>query len=69
MQIHQLDNGDLMLKIVVAIPENELWLYQGDNIARIEKSLNWAKNNPIITDNFEGVIQNMEKIHDKNKHK
>ena len=63
-----LEDGSLMIRPIVVIPENELWLYQGDNIARIQKSLEWAKSNP-PQDNFEEMLAKIENEYNKNRYK
>ncbi len=50
------------------IPNNELWLYSGDHIPRINKSLYWIKSNP-RKDNFEEVLAKIKNECSKNRHK
>jgi hypothetical protein len=51
IQILEPEDETLIIKRRVAIPENELGLYKGDNIERISKSLEWFSANP-RKDNF-----------------
>lgn len=60
IQMSELEDGTLMIKTVVAIPENELWLYKDDNITRIKKSVEWIKSNP-RQDNFDKIITKIKK--------
>lgn len=60
VQMSELEDGTLMIRPVVAIPENELWLYKDNNIARIKKSLEWIKSNP-RQDNFDKIVAKHKK--------
>ncbi len=68
VQINELDDGSLIVRAIAVIPENELWLYKGDNIDRINKSLEWIKANP-RKDNFDEIVTKMEDECNKNRHK
>ncbi len=56
IQIFEEDENTIVIKTVVAIPESELWLYSGDNLARLNKSIEWAESNP-RRDNFDEIME------------
>jgi hypothetical protein len=63
MQIFQQDDNTFILKSVLVIPENELWLYKADNINKINKSIEWIESNP-RRDNFDEIIEEIEHVKD-----
>ncbi len=57
--IDQVDDGTWIIKCGEFVPDSERWLYQGNNLAKIEKAIDWAeKNKP--DDNFDEIIQGIE---------
>ncbi len=50
------------IKVVVDIPESELWLYRSDNMARLNKSIEWAESNP-RRDNFDEIMEKAKHAH------
>ena len=61
IQIFEEDENTVVIKTVVAIPESELWLYSGDNMARLNKSIEWAESNP-RRDNFEEIMEKAQHV-------
>ncbi len=59
IQIFEEDDNTIIIKTVIAIPKNELWLYAGDNMARLNKSIEWAESNP-RRDNFDEIIKKID---------
>ena len=56
----QIDKGTWVIKAGTFIPDSEQWLYQGKNLAKLEKALEWAeKNSP--SDNFEQFVEGSKK--------
>ena len=41
------------------IPENERWLYQGDNLKNIDEALEWSESHP-RQDNFDEIAKKIE---------
>ncbi len=59
IQIFEEDDNTVIIKTIVAIPKNELWLYTGDNMARLDKSIEWAESNP-RRDNFDEIMEKVD---------
>ena len=61
--IDQVEDGTWIIKCGEFVPDSEKWLYQGNNLAKIEKAIDWAvKNKP--ADNFDEIIQGIENGND-----
>ncbi len=61
--IDQVDDGTWIIKCGEFVPDSEKWLHQGDNLAKIEKAIDWAvKNKP--SENFDEMIQGRENGND-----
>jgi hypothetical protein len=57
--IDQIDDGTWLIKKGEFIPDSEKYLYQGNNMDRLDKALYFAeKNKP--TDNFEEIVKKIE---------
>ncbi len=63
VQISKLKDGSLIIKTGKFIPDNEKWLYEGDNLQRLEKALEWATTHE-RQNNFEEIITKLEKAID-----
>lgn len=61
--VDQLDNGTWLIKKGEFIADSEKWLYQNNNLAKLDKALAWAENNDPV-DNFQEIAQKIE--NDKN---
>jgi len=62
--VEQIEEGTWIIKCGEFIPDSEKWLYQADNITKIEKAIAWAeKNKP--SENFDEIIQDIENDIDK----
>ncbi|TAK75297.1 MAG: hypothetical protein EPO11_05655 [Gammaproteobacteria bacterium] len=58
--IDQVSPGTWIIKSGEFIPDSEKWLYQKDNLAKLEKALEWTeKNKPI--DNFDQLVKKIKK--------
>lgn len=58
--IDKLDNSSWIIKTGEFIPNSERWLYQGDNLPKLDKALSWAaKNKP--QDNFEEIVKKIDR--------
>ncbi|WPY01775.1 hypothetical protein Trichorick_01693 (plasmid) [Candidatus Trichorickettsia mobilis] len=57
--IEQLDKGTWLIKKGEFIADSEKWLYQADNLAKLDKALSWAEtNNP--NENFDEIAKKIE---------
>ena len=54
VQIVRQDDSSIVIRKGQFIPDNEKWLYQGDNIERLHKAIAESKST-LLTDNFEEV--------------
>ncbi len=63
--VEQIENGTWIIKCGEFIPDSEKWLHKGDNLAKIEKALEWADKNKPSSD-FDTIIQEIENGHNKN---
>ena len=54
VQIIKQDDDTLLIKKGRFIPNNERWLYEGDNLERLEKALKWATTHE-RSENFEEI--------------
>ena len=58
--IDQPEKGTWLIKIGEFVPESEKWLYQSNNLSKLDRALDWTeKNKP--TDNFDRLAQEIEK--------
>ncbi|CAF4039321.1 unnamed protein product [Rotaria magnacalcarata] len=60
VQIIEQDNDTLLIKRGKFIPNNERWLYEGDNLQKFRKALKEAKNRK-PQDNFEEMMTKLER--------
>jgi len=44
---------------MICIPDSEKWLYEGENLSKLEKSLDWAEKTP-PNDNFDAFVERLE---------
>lgn len=47
------------------VPDNEKWLYEGDNLQKLHEVIEWAENTP-RKDNFEELFSAFKKWSDEN---
>jgi len=65
VEISKPDENTIVIKTGQFIPDNERWLYEGDNMARLDAAIKWAKNTP-RKDNFEELFAAFKKWSDEN---
>ena len=57
--VDQIEEGTWIIKCGEFIPDSEKWLYYGNNLAKVEKAIEWtSKNKP--SSNFDTLIQRFE---------
>jgi len=57
--IDQIEEGTWIIKAGEFIPDSEKWLYQGNNLSKLEKALKWAEKNA-PKDNFDQLVRKAE---------
>lgn len=62
--IDKIDDATWIIKTGEFIPDSEKWLYQNDNLAKLDEAIQWAKKNK-PRDNFAELVKEIE--NDKNK--
>ncbi len=60
--IDQVDQGTWIIKTGGFIPDSEKWLYQGDNLSKLEQALAWAERTD-PQDSFESFMQGIDDRH------
>lgn len=64
VQVSKLNDGSLIIKTGKFIPDNEKWLYDGNNLEKLEKAIKSAESRERINNSeellakFERVIEN-----------
>jgi hypothetical protein len=57
--VDQIEEGTWIIKCGEFIPDSEKWLYNSNNLSKVEEALEWAaKNKP--SSNFDALIQRIE---------
>jgi len=64
VSIDKIDSATWIIKTGEFIPDSEKWLYQNDNLAKLDKAIQWTKKNKPM-DNFAQLVKEIE--NDKNK--
>lgn len=59
VQVSKLEDGTLIIKTGKFIPDNEKWLYKGNNLERLQTSIKEAKSRERVN-NFEELLANFE---------
>ena len=59
LEIYKTEEGTIIIKPGKFIPDNEMWLYQGDNLEKLEEALAWAKSTP-RQDRTEEILRMIE---------
>jgi hypothetical protein len=54
--IDQIDETTWVIKSGIFVPDSEKWLYQGKNLAKLEKALEWVEKNA-SKDNFDELAK------------
>jgi hypothetical protein len=57
--VDQLDNGTWLIKKGEFIADSEQWLYQANNLAKLDQALSWAENNT-PSENLETIAKKVE---------
>jgi len=50
--VEELEPGVWMVKVGKFIPDNEQWLHEPENKAKLDSAIAWAEANPALSDNF-----------------
>jgi hypothetical protein len=50
--VEELEPGVWMVKLGKFIPDNEQWLHEAENKAKLDSAIAWAEANPALSDNF-----------------
>jgi hypothetical protein len=58
--IDQIDEGTWIIKSGEFIPDSEKWLFQDNNLSKLEKALEWTAKNP-PKDNLNTAIKKLDK--------
>jgi hypothetical protein len=45
VQISKLEDGTLIIKQGRFIPENEMWLYNNNNLSKLDQAIKWTESN------------------------
>jgi hypothetical protein len=59
LKIYKTEEGTIIIKPGKFIPDNEMWLYQGDNLERLNKAIAWAESTP-RRDNADEILRILE---------
>ena len=59
LEIYKTEEGTIIIKPGRFIPDNEMWLYQGDNMERLDRAIAWAESTP-RRDNSEEIMRMIE---------
>lgn len=54
VSVDQVSDGTWVIKTGIFVPDTEKWLYQSNNLSKLEKALEWAENNEPF-DNFDKI--------------
>lgn len=57
--VDQIETGTWIIKAGEFIPDSEKWLYQDNNLSKLDKALEWAEKNP-PKDNFNKLAKDIE---------
>lgn len=58
--IDQIEEGTWIIKSGEFIPDSEKWLHRKQDAAKLEKALEWTKENKPV-DNFDSLMKKLEK--------
>ncbi len=61
VQLSTLDDGSILIKKGKFIPDNEMWLYRGNNLEELRKAVEEAENTPRIN-NQEEMLAKLERM-------
>lgn len=57
--VEQIEKGTWIIKSGEFIPDSEKWLFQGNNLSKLEKAIEWAEQHG-PTDNFNQILHEIE---------
>lgn len=63
--IDQVDDDTWIIKAGEFVPASEKWLYQNNNLSKLERAMAWAEKNAPVN-NFEKLVQSIENDQNKN---
>src|SRR5262245_50458505 len=67
IMIDHISQDTWIIKLGEFVPASEKWLYQGDNLSKLERALERADKNPPV-DNFDQLVGRIENESNKNRH-
>ena len=68
VMVDQIDAHTWIIKTGEFLPDNERWLQESKQMAKLDKALQWAKSHKPV-DNFDALIKKISKDVDSGKYK
>ncbi len=60
VMLDKVNEGTWIIKSGEFIPDTEKWLYQGSNLSKLDRALDWIEKNP-PKDNFDELMSKLQK--------
>lgn len=61
VQISKLEDGALIIRLGKFIPDNEMWLYEDNNLAKMNQAIEWTESNP-RRENFDQIANMIQDV-------
>jgi hypothetical protein len=61
VQISKLEDGALIIRLGKFIPDNEMWLYEDNNLAKMNQAVEWTESNP-RRENFDQIANMIQDV-------
>ena len=61
VQISKLEDGALIIRLGKFIPDNEMWLYEDNNLAKMNQAVKWVESNP-RRENFDEIANMIKNV-------
>jgi hypothetical protein len=61
VQISKLEDGALIIRLGKFISDNEMWLYEDNNLAKMNQAVKWAESNP-RRENFDEIANMIKDV-------